>query len=63
MNGPEEQTTKSPKIVFLPTREMRDCKNSKDLTPLFLVRSLSKDYLLLVLIFCNQKIVYDEEKF
>ena len=54
MKGSEEQTTKSPKIAFLPTREMRGCKNSKDSTLLFLVRPPSKDYLLLVLIFCDR---------
>ena len=36
MKGSEEQTTKSPKIAFLPTREMLGCKNSKD-SALFLV--------------------------
>ena len=29
MKGSEEQTTKSPKIAFLPTIEMRGCKNSE----------------------------------
>ena len=29
MKGSEEQTTKSPKIAFLPTIEMHGCKNSK----------------------------------
>ena len=42
MNGSEKQTTKSPKIAFLPTREMRGCKNSKDSTLLFLVRLPSR---------------------
>ena len=32
MKGSEEQTTKSPKIAFLFTREMRGCKNLKDST-------------------------------
>ena len=54
MKGSEEQTTKSPKIAFLPTREMRGCKNSKDSTLLFLVQPPSRDYLLLVLIFCDR---------
>ena len=54
MNGSEEQTTKSPKIAFLPTKEMRNCKNSKDSTLLFLARPPSKEYLLLVLIFCDR---------
>ena len=48
MNGSEKQTTKSPKIAFLPTREMRACKNSKDSTPLSLVRPPSRDYFLLI---------------
>ena len=55
MKGSEEQTTKSPKIAFLPTREMRGCKNSKDSILLFLARPPSKDYLLLVLIFLRSK--------
>ena len=45
MKESEEQTTKSPKIAFLPTREMRGSKNS---TFLSLVRSPSRDYLLSV---------------
>ena len=44
MKGSEEQTIKSPKIAFLPTREMRGCKNSKDSTLLFLVRPPLRDY-------------------
>ena len=55
MNGLEEQTKKSPKIAFLPTREMRGCKNSKDSTLLSIVRPPSKDYFLLVLIFLRSK--------
>ena len=51
-----EQMTKSRKIAFLPTRKMRGCKNSKDSTLLFLVRPQSRDYLLLVLIFCDRKV-------
>ena len=54
MKGSEEQTTKSPKIAFLPTIEMRGCKNSIDSTVLFLVWPPLRDYLLLVLIFCNR---------
>ena len=54
MKGSKEQTTKSPKIAFLPTIEMRGCKNSKDSTLLFLVGPPSRDYLLLVLIFCDR---------
>ena len=42
MKGSEEQTTKSPKIAFLPTREMRGCKNSKDSTLLFLVLAVER---------------------
>ena len=49
-----EQTTKSQKIAFLPTIEMRGCKNSKDSTLLFLVWPPLRDYLLLVLIFCDR---------
>ena len=56
MKGSEEQTTKSRKIAFLPTREMRGSKNSKDSTLLSLVRPPSRDYLLLVLIFYDRKL-------
>ena len=54
MNGSEKQTTKSPKIAFLPAREMRGCKHSKDSTPLSLVRPPLRDYFLLVPIFCDR---------
>ena len=63
MKGSEEQTTKSPRIAFLPTREMLGYKNSKDSTLLSLVWAPSRDYLLLVLIFAIETIVYDEKKF
>ena len=53
MNGLEEQTTKSPNIAFLPTREMRGSKNSKDSTPLSLVRPPSRDVFVLNTIVCS----------
>ena len=54
MKGSEEQTTKSRNIAFLPTGEIRGCKNSKDSTLLSLVWPPSRAYLLLVLIFCDR---------